>query len=115
MVAYPAAFTLSANTAPQLSVDDITFSEGDDGFKIAQFTLTRDDGQGAFSVNFSAAGGTASADVDYQTTSGTVDFAAGQTSATVFVTVSGDNDAEEDETFFLNLSDPTGGATLTDA
>ena len=113
-VAYPTAFTVSGGTAPRLSVSDITFGEGDAGSRLVQFTLTREGGADAFSVGFATTDGTASAGIDYEATSGTVDFAAGQTTATVSVAILGDPESEADETFFLNLSDATAGATLAD-
>lgn len=103
-----------AAAVPQLSVSDITFSEGDSGSKVVAFTVTRSGASDAFLVGYATADGGAIAGVDYLASSGTLSFAAGQTSASVAVTVLGDGDAESDETFFLNLSGPTGGATLAD-
>ncbi|SEN60784.1 hypothetical protein SAMN05192583_3136 [Sphingomonas gellani] len=100
---------------PQLSVSDISFSEGNDGTRLVQFTVTRGGPDGALSVDYATADGTATAGSDYLATSGTLTFAAGQTSATVSVTVTGDTVAESNETFFLNLSNPTGDARLADA
>ena len=48
---------------------------------------------------------------DYDLSAGTVDFAAGQTTASVAVTVTGDEDAEGDETFDVDLANPV-NATL---
>lgn len=103
-----------AAPAPQLSVSDITFSEGNAGTTIATFTVSRAGGTGAFSVDYQTANGTATEGVDYQAASGTLTFAEGQTTASVQVTVLGDTLPEADETFFLNLLNPTGGATLAD-
>lgn len=103
-----------AQPAPQLSVSDITFSEGDSGSRDVAFTVTRSGPLDAFTVGYATANGNALAGIDYQATSGTLTFAAGQTSATVQVTVLGDTRPEADETFFLNLSDPGNGATLAD-
>ena len=47
------------------------------------------------------------ADVDYVATSGTLTFAAGQTSKTITVLVIGDRLGEWDEHFLVNLSNPT--------
>ena len=52
-------------------------------------------------------GDTAVAGTDYTATSGTLTFAAGETSKTVSVTVSGDTDIEPDETVRVTLSNPT--------
>lgn len=103
-----------AALAPQLSVSDLTFAEGDSGSKVVEFTVTRSGGEGAFSVAYETANGTATAGVDYQATSGTLAFAAGENAAKVQVTVLGDATPEADETFFLRLSSPTNGAVLAD-
>jgi Ca2+-binding RTX toxin-like protein len=47
--------------------------------------------------------------------SGTVNFADGQTTATITYAVNGDILIEPDETIALRLSNPTGGVTITDA
>ncbi len=51
----------------------------------------------------------ATADVDYQSQSGTVVFAPGETAKTITVQVKGDRIAEDSEAFSVNLSDATGG------
>src|SRR5947208_9391920 len=59
----------------------------------------------SISVNYATADGTATlADNDYQSASGTVTFAPGQTSQTITVLVNGDTKFEPDETFTVNLS-----------
>ncbi|HEX8485483.1 Calx-beta domain-containing protein [Sphingomonas sp.] len=103
-----------AAAGPQLSVSDITFSEGDAGTKVATFTVTRSGGTGAFTVAYATADGSATSGSDYQATSGTLTFAEGQNDAVVEVTILGDTRSEADETFFLNLSESTDGATLAD-
>src|SRR6185312_14740102 len=50
---------------------------------------------------------TATAPEDYTATSGTLTFAAGESSKTISVPVRGDHDFEPDERFFVNLSNPT--------
>lgn len=67
----------------------------------------------AVTVKYATADGTATAGEDYVATSGTVTFAAGETSKTIAVTVLGDNVAEGVETFRLLLSSPT-RATIAD-
>ncbi len=56
------------------------------------------------SVDFTTADGTAIAGVDYDAVSGTLIFAAGDTTQTVVVPVIGDMQGEFNETFFVNLS-----------
>src|SRR5262249_21978695 len=59
-------------------------------------------------VDFATADGTATvADGDYQAASGTLVFAPGQTSKTVTVLVNGDTTNETNESFFLNISNPS--------
>jgi hypothetical protein len=90
-------------------------------------TLSNPAPAGGVSVNYATAddtGGTnpatggAACDnstVDYVTTSGTLNFATGESIKTVSVTVCSDNSAPDtDETLLLNLSGATGGATILD-
>src|SRR5262249_58519849 len=59
-------------------------------------------------VQYTPADGTATTgNNDYRATSGTMTFNPGQTSKTIAVTVNGDTNVEPDETFFVNLSNPT--------
>jgi hypothetical protein len=65
-------------------------------------------------VGYATANGTASAGSDYVAQSGTLTFAAGQTSRTIGVVVKGDRNAEPNETFTVRLSGPS-GATIARA
>lgn len=67
----------------------------------------------AASVNFATANNTATAGEDYTATSGTLNFAAGETSKTFTVTVINDIWIEADEIVNLTLSNPTAGATIS--
>ena len=60
------------------------------------------------SVNFSTSNGTALSGSDYAATSGTVNFAVGQVTQTISVPIIDDLVSENDETFSVNLSSPTG-------
>ncbi|MGH3088025.1 MAG: Calx-beta domain-containing protein, partial [Rubrobacteraceae bacterium] len=64
-------------------------------------------------VEYATSDGTAKAPSDYEATSGTLTFDAGQTSKTVTVAVNGDKKKEKNETFFVDLSDAT-NATIGD-
>ena len=55
--------------------------------------------------------GAAKAGEDYTATSGTLTFTAGQTSKTITVPITDDDIYENNESFFVDLSNPT-GATL---
>lgn len=79
----------------------------------ASITVERVQGsEGAASVSYASADGTASAGSDYTSSSGVLNFADGQTSASFTVPVLADVVAEGDETVQLSLSNPTNGAAL---
>ncbi len=67
---------------------------------------------GTITVNYATADGTAKAGSDYSAVSGTLTFTPGQTSRTIPIPISNDTTVEPNRTFTLNLSAPTGGATL---
>jgi chorismate-pyruvate lyase len=69
----------------------------------------------SFSVNYATANGTAAAGSDYTAGSGTLTFLAAETSKTVNVATINDTSVESAETVLVNLSAPTGGATITDS
>jgi hypothetical protein len=109
--------TITNDDLPTISIDDVSLREGDAGTKTFTFTVTLSGVSGStVSVSFATANGTASSPADYTATSGSVSFAAGVTTATIGVTVVGENAAEAnaDETFFVNLSSPV-GAIITDS
>ena len=64
-------------------------------------------------VAYTTANGTATAGQDYTAKSGTVTFAAGETTKTVSVAVAGDTAVEPNETLTVTLSNPS-GATIAD-
>ncbi|MFO0875831.1 MAG: glycoside hydrolase family 44 protein [Gemmataceae bacterium] len=103
-------------TLPVVSVGDQTIVEGDTGTTTARFTLTLSAASTtAVRVKWATADGTATlANQDYRSASGTVTFAAGQTSLTVGVPIVGDRRTEANEVFFVRLTQPE-GATLGDA
>src|SRR5687767_13735550 len=61
------------------------------------------------------ANGTAAQPDDYASNSGSLDFAPGEASKSVTVLVNGDVAVEPDETYFVNLTNAGGGATIADA
>jgi hypothetical protein len=78
------------------------------------YTVTRAGNlNGSYSVNFATANGTATVSSDYTANSGTLTFAAGETSKTISVATISDFTLEPNETVLVNLSAPTGGATIT--
>ncbi len=61
-------------------------------------------------VDYSTADGTAIGGADYTAVSGTLTFAPGETTKTILLVATDDTDVEGDETFFVNLSNPSGGS-----
>jgi chitinase len=103
-----------APPAAELSIDSPTVTEGNSGTTQLDFTvsLSRAD-DAAVTVKYATADGSATvADSDYTANSGTLTFAAGETSKTVSVAVAGDLKVENDESLTVTLSDATGDATI---
>ncbi len=100
---------------PTIAISDVTRTEGNSGTSTAVFTVTLSNASTeSITVAYSTANGSATAGTDYQSTSGTLTFAPGETSKTISVFINGDTVAEPNETFFVNLSNPS-QATIADA
>ncbi|MFA0964662.1 Calx-beta domain-containing protein [Roseivirga sp. BDSF3-8] len=108
------------DTAPAISINDVTAGEG---AGTMTFTVSLSASSGLpVSVAYATADNTAIAGTDYTATSGTLNFAAGETSKTVNVAITDDSADEADETLFFNLSsavnasiaDSQGTGTITD-
>jgi Ca2+-binding RTX toxin-like protein len=100
---------------PAISINDVSQAEGNAGTTAFAFTISLSQ-PSAFptTVDFTTADGTATtADNDYQATSGTVTVPLGTTSEIITVLVNGDITVEPDESFFVNLTNPTDG-TIAD-
>jgi len=106
------AYTLNINDIGVLNINNVSVTEGNTGSTNAAFTVSLTDPYaGTVSVNYATANGTAySTTNDYTATSGSLTFTSGVTQ-TVNVAVLGDTYNETNETFKLNLSNPT-NATL---
>ncbi|MGZ5358296.1 MAG: Calx-beta domain-containing protein [Solirubrobacterales bacterium] len=105
-----------ASTALDLSINDVTVAEGNGGQTALQFTVSLSRASLAqATVDFATADGSATAPGDYAPNSGTLTFAAGDTSEPVSLQVNGDTAVEPNETFNVNLSNATGGAAIADA
>ena len=115
-----ATITIVDNDA-EISINSFTSSlqEGQSGSRDFSFYVQRrGDSSVAHSVNWAVVGSGANPAnaedfVGNVLPSGTVSFAAGQTSAYIYVRVSGDTVIEPNETFTLTLSDPSAGAIIT--
>jgi hypothetical protein len=93
------------DTAPKLSINNVSITEGNSGITNAVFTVQRSGNLGQpFTLSYSTADGTATAGSDYVATSGSLVFASGETIKKITVPVIGDLNIEGDETFFVNLS-----------
>ena len=109
------------DTAPSgitltFSVADASVTEGDSGTASLTFTVTLSPGADmTTTVDWTTSkesGDTATPGTDYTAGSGTLTFAAGETSKTVTVKVTGDEIDEDNETLTVILSNATGGAGL---
>ncbi|MCP5014411.1 MAG: DUF11 domain-containing protein, partial [Ketobacter sp.] len=96
---------------PEVAIDDVTVTEGDPGDTVeAVFTVSLSEASNRpVTVGYQTAAGTATADLDYASATGSVTFAAGETSQTIAVTIIADLLDEPDETFTVALADADGG------
>ncbi|MEP6360375.1 MAG: retention module-containing protein [Halioglobus sp.] len=95
---------------PTISIGDDTVVEGGTATVTVSLSAPVDE---EVTVSFNTADGSATVGNDYNAATGTITFAPGQTSTTVSVTTVGDTVVENNETFFVNLSDAD-GATIVD-
>jgi DNA-binding cell septation regulator SpoVG len=96
-----------------LSVGNASITEGNAGTSNVGVTISLSAAAATpVSVNWATANGTAVAVSDFVAQSGTVTFAAGETSKTVQVAVVGDTNWEPTETFRVVLSNPTGSSIV---
>src|SRR3569623_1732204 len=101
---------------PILSIDDVSYSEGDSGQTAYTFTVTASVAApaGGYTVNNATSADTATTgDNDYVSASGTLTFATGVSSQPVTVQVNGDRKFESNEAFKVTLSGATGGAQVS--
>ncbi|MFL5919446.1 MAG: Calx-beta domain-containing protein [Gaiellaceae bacterium] len=100
-----ALLLLAFAPSPALSIDDTTTRETNfDTVAVLTVTLAAASEEGV-TVQYATRDGTADS-TDYVSTSGTLTFAPGATTARVPVLVKGDALDEPDETFFVDLSSP---------
>jgi hypothetical protein len=102
------------DTQPSLSIADKSQNEGNSGTSNESLTVSLSAASGLpVTVHYATSDGTADS-TDYDSASGDLTFAPGDTSKTVDVPVHGDSDYELDETFNVHLSSAS-GATISDA
>jgi Ca2+-binding RTX toxin-like protein len=111
-----ATVTIADNDVlPTVSIDDVSFSEGNSGTTTVTFTVNLSAPSSTpVTVQYATADNTALAGSDYTTASGLLTFNSGETSQTITVDVQADLNVEGNETFFVNLSNLT-GAIFVDA
>ena len=111
----PVLVVTTVSPPPTAAISDVSLTEGNAGSSTATFNVTLSSAPaGAVTMSYATANGTAIAGSDYTAASGTVSFAAGETTKTISVSVLGDTTDEITETFVVNLSSPV-GATIADA
>lgn len=123
------ATLIDDDNPPSLRINDVTVTEGNSGAANSVFTVTVSGStDNPINVSYATANRTATAgscgtaSVDYATTSGSLAFAANQTSQTLTIPVCGDAVREGNEQFDVRLSgatnaniqDGTGVGTITD-
>jgi uncharacterized repeat protein (TIGR01451 family) len=107
------AVSVTTVTAPGLSINDVSLLEGNSGTTNAVFNVVLSVPIPLpVSVNFATSDNTALAGSDYLATNGVLNFAPGQTNQTVTVVVKGDTSSEIDETFFVNLANPSNAVIM---
>lgn len=100
-----------AAPAVSFSVSDATGGEGGS----LTFTVTKNGSTAiSHSVSYATADGTALASSDYFSASGSLTFGSTETTKTVLIGTRNNSIVESNETFLLNLSAATAGATISD-
>jgi hypothetical protein len=113
----PLGFGFMATSAevtqlPAISIGDVSNVEGDSGPTTFTFPLTLSRPVPAnVTVAFQTEDGSATtSDVDYETANGVAEFVAGETAASIAVSVNGDTRPESDESFGVVLANPSGAS-----
>src|SRR5205823_12091811 len=102
--------TIIDDDGPTLSINNVTVTEKNSGQTVtATFSVSLSAASPqSITVDYYTADGTATAPADYVANSGTLTFPANSTTPqTIAIVVNGDNIDEMDETFIVNLSNPT--------
>ncbi len=119
---------LGTSTAPVTINDDESVPLGGSGtlkFSSENYTATESSGRamitvnhagglGAVSVNYATTGGSAVAGTDYAATTGTLNFAAGESSKVFYIPIYQDSISDGGEVVYISLSAPTASTPLSD-
>lgn len=115
----PGTTVSAAQSDTTIIISDASIAEGNSGSSTLNFTVTRSDRNGAFTVDFATSNDTATSGSDFTGTSGTLTFTAGgSTTQDVSISIIGDTIIEPNETFVVTLSNvvnTAGTAAITDA
>jgi hypothetical protein len=99
---------------PDVSIGDAPILEGDTGSALLSFPVTLSAPAGReVAVDFAATDVTATASSDYEATTGTLTFPAGETARTIDVPMLGDTVHEGDETLSVTISAPVNATIVT--
>jgi len=97
----------------KVTISSVSKKEGNSGTTAFVFTLSVSGSPlSTVTVDWATGGGTAPAVTDYLPANGTVSFAPGVTTKTVTIQVVANTIPEPNETFFVNLSNPSPNAYL---
>lgn len=100
--------TITDNDTSSITIGASTVIEGNSGTVSAVFNLSLSAPSGnTITVNWATANGSATEPADYTAAGGTVTFNPGEVSKQIAVQVAGDLAVEPNETFSVNLSNPT--------
>ena len=106
---------LNDDSQSTLAIGDLTVINVTSGTFNAIFTVTLTPGATSdVTVLYATANNTAIAGVDYTATSGTLTFSPGATAGFITVPIIGDPLPDATESFFVNLTSPSGNAVLLD-
>jgi|688.fasta_scaffold28952_3 Ca2+-binding RTX toxin-like protein len=97
--------TITNDDFPSISINDITVVEGKDLTAPLTLSLSSPSPQ-TITVNYTITAIDATANLDYTTSTGTLTFVANSTTAILSIPILNDNLNEEDESFFVTLSNP---------
>src|ERR671937_89387 len=98
-----------------VEISDVQGKEGKSGTTAFTFVVSLSGNPlSPVTVDYASAAGTASTPSDFQSVSGTLTFPIGVTTKTITVAVVGDTVRERNETFSVNLSNPSANAYLGD-
>ncbi|MFN2454726.1 MAG: Calx-beta domain-containing protein [Pyrinomonadaceae bacterium] len=98
---------INDDPTPSITIDNANFVEGNSGtVGVLLPVRLSNPGSQSITVNYATADGTAVAGSDYVAASGTLAFAPGETFKFISVPINGDLFVENNETFFINLSNP---------